>query len=184
MKIILFLVMFVFATSPINAYAGVDFEWRLSLNNRYHADPYGYRYALSDRFRIKESNVVFVLDSVGEPSDAYLIFRFSELCGKSYEHVLRVYRKNPHAPWREIALLLGIDVKSNAYISLGHQHDLRDEYRNDRRRYERYEDRGVIIKREEIYIPQTYQEQQRRYPEHRHDRYLNEDDRYEERRGR
>ncbi len=35
--------------------AGVDFEWRLSLNNRYHADPYGYRYGLADRFRLPES---------------------------------------------------------------------------------------------------------------------------------
>ncbi|MBN1840204.1 MAG: hypothetical protein JW802_09215 [Campylobacterales bacterium] len=155
----------IFLALPLLLCAGVDFEWRYSLNNRYHDDPYGYRYALVERFRVRESHVVFLLDSVREPSDAYMIFRLAELSGKSYEHVLRIYRQN--TSWREIALLSGIDPHSHGYEALRHTHDLRDDYRSDRRRYERYEDRGVVIKREEIYIPQTYQEQQRRYPEHR-----------------
>ena len=150
---------------PLLLCAGVDFEWRYSLNNRYHADPYGYRYALAERFRVRESGVIYMLDSVREPSDAYMIFRLAELSGKSYEHILRIYRQN--ASWRDIALLSGIDPHSHGFEALRHAHDLRDDYRSDRRRYERYEDKGVIIRREEIYIPQTYQEQQRRYPDHR-----------------
>jgi len=161
---------------PLLLCAGVDFEWRYSLNNRYHADPYGYRYALAERFRVRESGVIYMLDSVREPSDAYMIFRLAELSGKSYEHILRIYRQN--GSWRDIALLAGIDPHSHAYEALRHAHDLRDDYRSDRRRYERYEDKGVIIRREEIYIPQTYQEQQRRYPDHRKYRDEGYDERY------
>lgn len=161
---------------PLLLCAGVDFEWRYSLNNRYHDDPYGYRYALAERFRVRESGVIYMLDSVREPSDAYMIFRLAELSGKSYEHILRIYRQN--GSWRDIALLSGIDPHSHGYEALRHTHDLRDDYRSDRRRYERYEDKGVVIRREEIYIPQTYQEQQKRYPDHRKYRDEGYDERY------
>lgn len=167
--------------------ASVDFEWRLSLNNRYHADPYGYRYGLVDRFRLPESRVVVILDSVRDPADAYMIFRLAELSGKSYNHVLNVYRQNRYASWFEIASLVGVVVDSRDFNELRHRHDLRDDYRFDSRRQDRYEDRRVIIKREEIYIPHVYQEQQRmhREPEPRHRDHFDPrdrrdyDDRYE-----
>lgn len=167
--------------------AGVDFEWRLSLNNRYHADPYGYRYGLADRFRLPESRVIVILDSVREPSDAYMIFRLAELSGRPYDYVLSVYRQNRYSSWVEIASLVGVIVTSNDFNELRHRHDLRDDYRYDSRRYDRYEDRRVIIKREEIYVPQVYQEQQRVYrdPHYNHnEHYEQRDDRHDDRRDR
>jgi len=163
--------------APCSLNAGVDFEWRLSLNNRYHADPYGYRYGLADRFRLPESRVIVILDSVREPADAYMIFRLAELSGKSYDHVLTVYRQNRYSTWIEIASLVGIVVSSNDFNELRHRHDLRDDYRYDNRRYDRYEDRRVIIKREEIYVPQVYQEQQRVYRDLHYKHYDPRDDR-------
>lgn len=163
--------------APLGLSAQVDFEWRLSLNNRYHADPYGYRYGLADRFRMPESRVIVVIDSVREPSDAYMIFRLAELSGRPYDYVLGVYRQNRYSSWVEIASLVGVVVTSREFNELRYHHDLRDDYRYDNRRYDRYEDRGVIIKREEIYVPQVYHEQQQMYrerPPH--------DDRYDERR--
>lgn len=164
--------------------AGVDFEWRLSLNNRYHADPYGYRYGLADRFRLPESRVIVILDSVREPADAYIIFRLAELSGRPYDYVLSVYRQNRYSSWVEIASLVGVIVSSNDFNELRHRHDLRDDYRYDSRRYDRYEDRRVIIKREEIYVPQVYQEQQRVYrdPHYKHNEHYDQrDDRHEDR---
>lgn len=164
--------------------AGVDFEWRLSLNNRYHADPYGYRYGLADRFRLPESRVIVILDSVREPADAYMIFRLAELSGRPYDYVLSVYRQNRYSSWVEIASLVGVIVSSNDFNELRHHHDLRDDYRYDSRRYDRYEDRRVIIKREEIYVPQVYQEQQRAYrdPHYKHNEHYDQrDDRHEDR---
>ena len=164
--------------------AGVDFEWRLSLNNRYHADPYGYRYGLADRFRLPESRVIVILDSVREPADAYMIFRLAELSGRPYDYVLSVYRQNRYSSWGEIASLVGVIVSSNDFNELRHHHDLRDDYRYDSRRYDRYEDRRVIIKREEIYVPHVYQEQQRVYrdPHYKHNEHYDQrDDRHEDR---
>ena len=164
--------------------AGVDFEWRLSLNNRYHADPYGYRYGLADRFRLPESRVIVILDSVREPADAYMIFRLAELSGRPYDYVLSVYRQNRYSSWVEIASLVGVIVSSNDFNELRHHHDLRDDYRYDSRRYDRYEDRRVIIKREEIYVPHVYQEQQRVYrdPHYKHNEHYDQrDDRHEDR---
>ena len=164
--------------------AGVDFEWRLSLNNRYHADPYGYRYGLADRFRLPESRVIVILDSVREPADAYMIFRLAELSGRPYDYVLSVYRQNRYSSWVEIASLVGVIISSNEFNNLRRYHDLRDDYRYDSRRYDRYEDRRVIIKREEIYVPQVYQEQQRVYrdPHYKHNEHYDQrDDRHEDR---
>lgn len=167
--------------------AGVDFEWRLSLNNRYHADPYGYRYGLADRFRLPESRVIVILDSVREPADAYMIFRLAELSGRPYDYVLSVYRQNRYSSWVEIASLVGVIISSRDFDDLRHRHDLRDDYRYDSRRYDRYEDRRVIIKREEIYVPQVYQEQQRVYrdPHYKHNEHYDQrDDRHDDRRDR
>ena len=167
--------------------AGVDFEWRLSLNNRYHADPYGYRYGLADRFRLPESRVIVILDSVREPADAYMIFRLAELSGRPYDYVLSVYRQNRYSSWVEIASLVGVIISSNEFNNLRRYHDLRDDYRYDSRRYDRYEDRRVIIKREEIYVPQVYQEQQRVYrdPYYKHNEHYDQrDDRHDDRRDR
>ena len=172
--------------APLSLSAEADFEWRLSLNNRYHSDPYGYRYGLSDRFRLPESRVVVILDSVREPADAYMIFRLAELSNRPYDYVLNVYRQNRYSTWVEIASLVGVIVTSNDFNDFRHRHDLRDDYRYDSRRYNRYEDKRVIIKREEIYIPQVYHEQQRthREPDYRHndERHDARDDRRDNRR--
>lgn len=180
--------------APLGLSAQVDFEWRLSLNNRYHADPYGYRYGLADRFRMPESRVIVVIDSVREPSDAYMIFRLAELSGRPYDYVLGVYRQNRYASWVEIASLVGVIVTSREFNDLRYHHDLRDDYRYDNRRHDRYEDRGgVVIKREEIYVPQVYHEQQQmyrersphddRYDDHRNPNHRDyDDDRHDDRR--
>lgn len=171
--------------APLSLSAEVDFEWRLSLNNRYHSDPYGYRYGLADRFRLPESRVIVILDSVREPADAYMIFRLAELSGRPYDYVLGVYRQNRYSSWIEIASLVGVIISSNDFNNLRHHHDLRDDYRYDSRRYDRYEDRRVIIKREEIYIPHVYEEQRRLYkdPHYKHDeRYDSRDDRRDDKR--
>jgi len=171
--------------APLSLSAEVDFEWRLSLNNRYHSDPYGYRYGLADRFRLPESRVIVILDSVREPADAYMIFRLAELSGRPYDYVLGVYRQNRYSSWIEIASLVGVIISSNDFDNLRHRHDLRDDYRYDSRRYDRYEDRRVIIKREEIYIPHVYEEQRRIYkdPHYKHDeRHDSRDDRRDDKR--
>jgi len=146
--------------APLTLTADADFEWRLSLNNRYHSDPHGYRYGLADRFRLPESRVVVIMDSVREPADAYMIFRLAELSGKPYDYVLDVYRQNRYASWPEIASLVGIIITSNDFNELRRHDDLRDDYRYDNRRQERYEDKRVVVIRKEVYVPQVYHEQQ------------------------
>ena len=150
---------------PLSLKADVDFEWRLSLNNRYHSDPYGYRYGLVDRFHLPESRVVVILDSVRDPADAYMIFRLAELSGKSYHHVLSVYRQNRYASWLEVAALVGIVMNSRDFNDLKHRHDLRDDHHFDNRRISRYEDKRVMMKREEHYNPHVYKEQQKMHHE-------------------
>jgi len=161
-------------------YAEVDFEWRLSLNNRFRADPYEYRYDLAQRFSLPESRVIGILKDVREPSDAYMIFRLAELSEKPYDYVLSVYRQNRYATWLEIAALLGIRLDSSEFNALRHEHDLRDDYPNTKRRYDHHDDKGIIIKREEIYIPQgRYQDEPKKYYDKKDDR---QDDRKEEER--
>ena len=151
--------------APLHLSAGVDFEWRLSLNNRYHSDPYGYRYGLADRFNLPESRVIVIMDSVREPADAYMIFRLAELSGRPYDYVLSVYRQNRYASWLEIASLVGVIITSNEFNELRHHHDLRDDYRYDSRRQDRYEDKRTVIIRKEVYVPQVYHEQQQMHRE-------------------
>ena len=169
--------------------ARVAFEWQYSLNNSYHDDPYGYRYSLVERFRTRESNVVWVLDNVQDPSDAYIVFRLAELSGRPATYVVDVYRQNRYATWFEISSLLGVNVRSYEFDNLRRSHDLPEYNRHDNRRYDRYEDRRVIIKREEIYVPHVYEQQRERYrevePRHyeqhheRREYYNDENNRYE-----
>ena len=121
-----------------------DFEWRLTLNLRAHADPYGYRYGLVNRFGMSEPDVLLILNRVYEPSDAYMIFRLAELSGLSPEYILHVYYDRRHHGWHDIALFLGIRSDRHDFIVLRERHDMREvyyEYNN--RRKERYEERYV-----------------------------------------
>jgi len=119
-----------------------DFEWRLSLNLRSQSDPYGYRYGLMNRFSMAEPHVIMILDRVYEPSDAYMIFRLSELSGRPPEYILRVYHERRHYGWYDIALFLGINPQMHEFIVLRQHHDMRDVYYDyNSRRKERYEER-------------------------------------------
>lgn len=119
-----------------------DFEWRRALNLRAHSDPYGYRYGLANRFGIDESSVMLILSRVYEPSDAYMIFRFAELSGRSSAYVLRIYHERRAYGWYDIAYVLGIRLDRHDFIVLREHHDMRDVYdAYHYKRKERYEER-------------------------------------------
>jgi hypothetical protein len=113
-----------FAMPSVSTLKAADFDWMVNLNLRSHSDPYTYRYGLMDRFRYNETEVVYIMDSVYEPADAYMIFRLAELSNRPPEYVLRVYRERRFRQWDDFALYLGIPVYAPMFTSLRHGHDI------------------------------------------------------------
>ncbi len=144
-----------------------DFDWMVSLNLRSNSDPYNYRYGLMDRFHYNESEVVYIMDSVYEPADAYMIFRLAELSNRPPEYVLRIYRERRFAHWDDFALYLGIPVYAPVFMSLRHGHDI--VYRERPHvRYEEYryvEPRSYIPPQRVYVVPQHQEVQHREYHE-------------------
>ena len=102
-----------------------DFDWMVNLNVRSHADPYGYRYSLVDRFGYREPEVMVILTSVYDPADAYMIFRLAELSGRPPEYILRVYQERRHHGWGDVGHHLGIRIDGNEFMELRERYDTR-----------------------------------------------------------
>lgn len=111
-------------TLPSQTLCAADFDWVVTLNLRSHSDPYAYRYGLMDRFGYNEAEVVYILDSVYEPADAYMIFRLAELSNKDPRYVLRLYRERRFSHWDDMALYLDIPVYAPPFMELRRHHDI------------------------------------------------------------
>jgi len=109
---------------PSQTLYAADFDWTVNLNLRSHSDPYAYRYSLMDRFGYNEAEVVYILDSVYEPADAYMIFRLAELSRKDPRYVLSVYRERRFSHWDDMALYLDIPVYAPPFMDLRRHHDI------------------------------------------------------------
>jgi len=108
----------------ISTLHAAEFGWMITLNSRHHGDPYGYRYDLIQRFGYPEPTVVYIINSVYEPADAYMIFRLAELSGRPPEYVLSVYRDRRFQRWDDLAFYLGINIDTYPYLSLRDGPDL------------------------------------------------------------
>lgn len=137
-----------------------DFDWMVSLNLRSHSDPYSYRYGLIDRFGYRESEVIYILDSVREPADAYMIFRLAELSNRPPEYILGLYCERRFVYWDDYAFFLGIRDRPS-YRELHYHHDI--VYR--KKPQVRYEEHHYVEPHHKVYpekrvIVEPRQEQQ------------------------
>lgn len=149
-----------------SALFSADFDWMINLNVRSHADPYGYRYSLVDRFGYREPEVMVILTSVYDPADAYMIFRLAELSGRPPEYILRVYRERRHYGWGDIGHHIGIRPDVYEFVELRERHDMRYRYQPQGH----YEDRRDMPVRR-VYIEprhdERYQPERREYDRNR-----------------
>ena len=115
---------FLFVSSA--ALAG-DFDWIRNFNIQAEADPSGFRARLATRFQIGDAQIKFVLDNVGNPSDAYMVFRLGEMSNQPTERVIEKYKSGKGHGWGAIAKSLGIKPGSKEFHALKRGHDLNNE---------------------------------------------------------
>ena len=150
LKLSILLALALATTLPTDSKAD-NCQWMAGLNVYSHSEPYGYRYDLMDRFGYSESDVIYVLDRVREPADAYMIFRLSELSHRPFEMVLQLYRERRYATWDDLAYVLGVAPALPTFVVLHREHDMpfrhrppvRYEVRNPVPQYHPY--REVVI---------------------------------------
>jgi hypothetical protein len=106
---------------PVPVMAG-NFDWLDELSIHADADRNGYRISLGTRFRIGDAEVSAVLNKVDRPGDAYMVFRLSEMSGKSPAYVLSRYQHQKG--WGVLAKQLGIKPGSREFHALKNGHDL------------------------------------------------------------
>jgi hypothetical protein len=123
---ILFLVSMALLLVSSAAVAG-DFDWIRNFNIQADADPSGFRARLGTRFQIGDAQINMVLDSVGDPSDAYMVFRLGEMSNQPTARVIEKYKSGKGHGWGAIAKSLGIKPGSKEFHALKRGHDLYDE---------------------------------------------------------
>jgi hypothetical protein len=101
-----------------------DFDWMDNLNIAAKADSSGFHVRLATRFHIGNAEVKAVIGDVSQPSDAYIIFRLSELSHRPVAEVMKVYRKNRKRGWGVMAQGLGIKPGSREFHALKRGHDM------------------------------------------------------------
>ena len=125
MKRIGFLATFLLMQAAfISTSSAGDFSWVDSLNITAKADSSGFRLKLATRFHIGNAEVTAVIGDVSRPSDAYMVFRLSELSHRPVAEVMTVYRANRKKGWGVMAKGLGIKPGSRAFHALKRGHDL------------------------------------------------------------
>jgi len=124
-----------------SALMAAEFDWMVGINVRSHSDPSAYRYGLIDRFSYGEPEIIYILDSVREPADAYMILRLAELSHRPPEYVLRLYRERRFTRWDDYASFLGIR-ELPTYHELYRHHDIVYRHRPPVR-YEEHHNRNM-----------------------------------------
>ena len=125
MKRIVFLVTFLLLQVAFISTSSVgDFGWMDSLNVTAKSDSSGFRVRLATRFHIGNAEVKAVIGDVSRPSDAYMIFRLSELSRRPVAEVMTVYRANRKKGWGVMARGLGIKPGSREFHALKRGHDM------------------------------------------------------------
>jgi hypothetical protein len=104
-----------------------DFDWIRNFNIQADADPSGFRARLGTRFQIGDAQINMVLDSVGDPSDAYMVFRLGEMSNQPTARVIEQYKSGKGQGWGALAKSLGIKPGSKEFHALKRGHDLYDE---------------------------------------------------------
>ena len=104
-----------------------DFDWIRNFNIQAEADPSGFRARLATRFQIGDAQINMVLDNVGNPSDAYMVFRLGEMSNRPTERVIEKYKSGKGHGWGVIAKSLGIKPGSKEFHALKRGHDLYNE---------------------------------------------------------
>lgn len=133
MKRIVFLATFLLLQAVfISTSSAGDFGWMDSLNVTAKADSSGFRVRLATRFHIGNAEVKAVIGDVSRPSDAYMIFRLSELSHRPVSEVMTVYRANRKKGWGVMAKGLGIKPGSREFHALKRGHDMNNNNGSER----------------------------------------------------
>jgi len=101
-----------------------DFDWMQQLNITAQADPSGFRARLATRFNVGDARISAVIGNVGNPADAYMVFRLGEMAHKNPEYVLDRYQSGKKKGWGAFAKSIGIKPGSQEFHALKKGHDL------------------------------------------------------------
>ena len=104
-----------------------DFDWIRDFNIKAEADPSGFRARLSTRFKIGDTQIKIVLNSVEKFADAYMVLRLGEMSKQPIENVIEKYKAGKGKGWGALAKSLGIKPGSKEFHALKRGHDLYDE---------------------------------------------------------
>ena len=122
----LFVVSMAFLLFSSAVVAG-DFDWIRDFNIKAEADPSGFRARLSTRFKIGDTQIKIVLNSVEKFADAYMVLRLGEMSKQPIENVIEKYKAGKGKGWGALAKSLGIKPGSKEFHALKRGHDLYDE---------------------------------------------------------
>ena len=122
----LFVVSMAFLLFSSAVVAG-DFDWIRDFNIKAEADPSGFRARLSTRFKIGDTQIKIVLNSVEKFADAYMVLRLGEMSKQPTENVIEKYKAGKGKGWGALAKSLGIKPGSKEFHALKRGHDLYDE---------------------------------------------------------
>lgn len=118
MKRSLFLSIITFVAMLSSVSQATDFDFLLDIDRRARINVSSYQNELSMAFGLPVPQISGLLSSVASPSDAYMILRIGQLCGRPVPQVVDVYKRHRNRGWGAIAKEMGIKPGSPEFHAL------------------------------------------------------------------
>lgn len=102
----------------LTATAGDLDSFLKDLNIQAKADLNGFSARVAAQFKVGDLQVKAVLEKVGDPADAFMVFQLGQFSGKPVDHVLQTYKAGKGKGWGAMAKDLGIKPGSAEFHAL------------------------------------------------------------------
>lgn len=102
----------------VSATAGDLDSFLKDLNIQAKADLNGFSARIAAQFQVGDLQVKAVLETVGDPADAFMVFQLGQFSGKPVDHVLQTYKAGKGKGWGALAKELGIKPGSPEFHAL------------------------------------------------------------------
>lgn len=103
---------------PLAAFAGGLEDFLANINVQARVDLPGFSAKISSQFGVPLPQVQTVIQTVREPSDAFMVFQLGQFARVSPERVIEVYKPSHKKGWGAIAKELGIKPGSAEFHAL------------------------------------------------------------------
>lgn len=118
MKRLIFFSLVLSLLSPLAAFAGGLEDFLSNVNIQARVDLPGFSAKISNQFGVPLPQVQAIVQTVREPSDAFMVFQLGQFSGRQPERVMDVYSRSKGKGWGVIAKDLGIKPGSAEFHAL------------------------------------------------------------------